>query len=149
MKAICSMLLLVIVPACSSLRTGAATATTLTLVQADSVWAHNYVVHDTTAALRLMADDFFMTSGNGRTKDREVELRDIRPQAGLVMQYFRTEEVRAREYGSAGVVTGLASWAFEMNGRTDTTRRRYTAVYTRGGYFGWELVALHIGPAPQ
>lgn len=135
--------------ACAHTPPGASHALTQTLARVDSLWARNYAVHDTTAALRLMADDFFMTTSNGRVKDRVAELADIRPQTGLAMQYFRTDDVRTREYGTAGVVTGTASWAFEMNGRASNVRRRYTAVYRRGGHFGWELVALHMGAAPQ
>ncbi len=119
-----------------------------TLAGADSLWARNYAIHDTAAALQLMADDFFMTSSQGRTKDRLEELADIRPSQGLTMRYFRTEGARLREYGEAGVVTGIAAWSYEMNGRESTVRRRYTAVYRRGGPLGWQLVALHMGVAP-
>jgi len=135
--------------ACSPSGRTAPAVATLTLTQADSIWARNYAMHDTASALRLMPDDFFMTTSNGRVKDRASELGDIRAQSGLTMRYFRTEDVRAREYGTAGVVTGTASWAFEMSGRPSSVRRRYTAVYRRGGPLGWQLVTLHMGPAPQ
>ena len=117
------------------------------LLALDSVWARNYATHDTTKAKALMADDLFVTSVNGSTKDRETELRDIRPAGGLTMEYFRTEQVRVRVYGSAGVVTGVAAWAFQMNGRASSFRRRYTATYVQGGPLGWQLVALHMGRA--
>ena len=77
----------------------------------------HYAVHDTTSARQPISDDFFMTTSNGRVKDRTMERGDIRAQPGLTMQYFRTEDVPAREYGTAGVVTGTASWAFEMGGQ--------------------------------
>ncbi len=123
-------------------------AQTRSLAGADSLWAHNYAIHDTASALQLMADDFFMTTSQGRTKNRADEIGDIRPAAGLTMRYFRTEGVRLREYGESGVVTGVASWSFDMNGRESSVRRRYTAVYRKGGPFGWQLVALHMGAAP-
>ena len=139
-----SLRLLLVVVLCAS----GARAQTRTLAGADSLWAHNYQVHDTATALQLMSEDFFMTTSQGRTKTRADELGDIRPSAGLVMRYFRTEGARLREYGETGVVTGVASWSFDMNGRESSVRRRYTAVYRRGGTLGWQLVALHMGAAP-
>jgi hypothetical protein len=65
------------------------------------------------------------------------------------MDYFRTTDVRSRVYDGAAVVTGEAAWQFEMNGRVVSNRRRYTAVYSRGGPLGWQLVALHMGRAPD
>ena len=125
-----------------------AAAQARSLAGADSLWAHNDAVHDTASALQLMSEDFFMTTSQGRTKHRADELADIRPTAGLTMHYFRTEGARLREYGETGVVTGVAAWSYEMNGRVSSVRRRYTAVYRRGGTIGWQLVALHMGTAP-
>lgn len=114
----------------------------------DSAWARAYATNDTALALRVMADDFFMTTSSGGVKDRAAELADIRATPGLRMDYFRTEQVRSRLYGSAAVVTGVAAWQFAMNERVNAIRRRYTAVYARGGPLGWRLVALHMGQAP-
>jgi ketosteroid isomerase-like protein len=114
----------------------------------DSLWARNYATHDTTAAARLMADDFYMTSANGTAKDKATEMGDIRPYSGLRMEYFRTEQPRVRVYGATAVVSGHAAWAYEMNGRTATNRRRYVAVYTRGGPLGWQLAELHMALVP-
>ena len=115
----------------------------------DSAWARSYARHDTVLAKQLMADDFFMTSTSGAVKDKAAELGDVRAQPGLRMDYFRTSEVRSRVYEGAAVVTGEAAWQFEMNGRVMSNRRRYTAVYARGGPLGWQLVALHMGRAPD
>jgi ketosteroid isomerase-like protein len=114
----------------------------------DSTWAHNYATHDTTRAAALMSDRFVMTSSDGRMKDKATELGDVRPSAGLDMHHFRTSGVRVEMHGSAAVVVGVADWAFNYNGRESAVRRRYTAVYARGGRLGWELVALHMGTAP-
>jgi ketosteroid isomerase-like protein len=114
----------------------------------DSLWARNYATHDTVRAAALMSDRFVMTSSNGRMKDKATELGDVRPSAGLRMKHFRTYDVRVELYGSAAVVVGVADWAFTYNGRESAVRRRYTAVYARGGRLGWELVALHMGVAP-
>ena len=122
-------------------------ADTSALVTLDSIWARNYAANDTATAEKLMAPDFFMTSGNGRIKTKAEEMGDVRATPGLRMLYFRTDAVHVHLYGDVAVVSGFASWSFEQNGRTPTTRRKYTAVYTRGGPLSWALRELHIAAA--
>jgi hypothetical protein len=96
----------------------------------------------------LFDDRIIVTGGSGALKDKNGELADIRPTAGLQMHYFRTSNVDVRVHGASAAVAGLAEWSFTYNGRTNTIRRRYTATYTQGGPLGWRMIALHIGPAP-
>lgn len=110
----------------------------------DSTWARNYATNDTVTALHLMADDFFMTSSNGTIKTRAIELGDIRPTPGSRMNYFRTSQVRVSTHTTSAVVTGLAEWSYEMNGRMSTSSREYIAVYRRGGPLGWQLAVLNM-----
>ena len=112
----------------------------------DSTWARNYATNDTATAMRLMADDFFMTSSNGRTKDRATEMGDIRATPGSRVNYFRTSQVRVTVHATCAVVTGLAEWSFVMNGSTSNSSREYIAVYTRGGPLGWQLAVLNMKP---
>ncbi len=114
----------------------------------DSAWARAYAVHDTATAAALFDPALVVTSGDGTLKTREEELADVRPHAGLRMHHFRTADVTVRTWGDAAVVTGLAEWAFTYDGQEREVRRRYTAVYIRGGPLGWRMTALHIGPAP-
>jgi hypothetical protein len=113
----------------------------------DSAWARSYAVHDTATAQALFARDLMVVGGNGATKNREGELRDIRPAAGLKMHFFRTSDVTIHCYTGSCAVVGVAEWEFEFNGRVNTTRRRYSANYVRGGPLGWQMVALHISTA--
>jgi ketosteroid isomerase-like protein len=129
-------------------RTASAQDARATLRAADSAWARSYATNDTVLARALFASDLVVTSGNGTLKDKEGEVADVRPYPGAKTNFFRTSDVAIRAYGNAGVVTGLAEWEFEQNGRTSSARRRYTAVYIRGGSLGWQMTALHIGPAP-
>jgi len=117
------------------------------LLRVDSAWARSYATNDTATAIQLFSDEFFMTATNGAIKNKAGELADVRPTPGLKMNYFRTEQVRTRTHGTTGVVTGIADWEFEMNGNTSKLRRRYTAVYVRGGPLGWQMVTLHMGRA--
>jgi hypothetical protein len=111
----------------------------------DSLWANAYATHDTVFARQVFADDFVMTAGNGTMKDREAELGDIRPAAGIVVTYFRSADVTVRVLGTAAVVTGRLEWVL---GSRPEIRRRYTATWSRGGVHGWRMVALHVGPSP-
>jgi ketosteroid isomerase-like protein len=115
----------------------------------DSAWARTYATHDTALAAALLGDHLVVTATDGRLKDKAVEIEDVRPTPGLRMHHFRTSEVRINVYSGAGVVTGLVDWAFTYKGRQSAIRRRYTALYVRGGSLGWQLVALHIGRAPE
>jgi len=118
------------------------------LLVLDSAWARSYATADTALANKLFDDSLIVTSGTGRLKDKKGEMADVGPlPPGFQIHYFRTSDVRVQP--RAGVVTGLAEWSWTSNGRTSTTRRRYTAVYARGGPLGWRMVALHIGPAPD
>jgi serine-type D-Ala-D-Ala carboxypeptidase/endopeptidase len=114
----------------------------------DSAWARSYATHDTALAGKLFADDLIVTSSSGTLRDKAGELGDVGPAPGLVMEYFRTEDVAVRVYGAAAVVNGVASWRFTMNGRANALRRRYTATYIQGGPLGWRMVAIQLGPAP-
>lgn len=114
----------------------------------DSAWARSYAQHDTMAAKALFDDRLIVTSGTGTLKNKEGELADVRPTAGLQMHFFRTSDQQVHMLGRSAVIVGLAEWSFTYNGRTSTVRRRYTATYVEGGPLGWSMVALHIGPAP-
>jgi ketosteroid isomerase-like protein len=114
----------------------------------DRAWARAYATHDTVLADKLFADDLVVTSSGGQLKDKAGELGDVRPAPGLVMEFFRTNEVEVRLRKDTAVLTGVAEWAFTSKGKRSELRRRYTAVYVRGGPLGWQILGLQLGPAP-
>jgi ketosteroid isomerase-like protein len=114
----------------------------------DSLWARMYATHDTVAARRLYAPELVFTSASGRQKDLDAELADVRPQAGLAMEFFRSTPTQVRVHDATAVVTGIAEWRFTLNGQVRDVRRTYTATYARGGPLGWRIVAVHMGSAP-
>lgn len=116
-----------------------------TIHRLDSLWARMYARHDTVLARSLYAEDLVFTSANGNQKTREQELADVRPQPGLVMDYFRTTPMQVRVHEGAAVVTGTAEWRFTWNGETREVKRAYTIVYSRGGAHGWRILAVHMG----
>jgi ketosteroid isomerase-like protein len=111
----------------------------------DSLWAQMYARHDTVLARSLYAEDLVFTGANGNQKDREQELADVRPQPGLVMDYFRTIPTQVRVHEGAAVVTGVAEWRFTWNGQTREVKRGYTITYSKGGPLGWRILAVHMG----
>ena len=118
------------------------------IIRIDSLWARMYLTHDTATAQKLYADDLIWTSVSGTQKDKRAEIGDVRPAAGLVMEYFRTVGPVVRVYDGAAVVTGRAEWKYTMNGTPSEVARRYTIVYARGGPLGWRIVAVHMGRVP-
>jgi len=114
----------------------------------DQRWGRAYAVHDTAFAQQLFAPNIVITNSAGAPKTRDQELSDVRPAPGLVMNYFRTEDVDVHVTPRDAAVVGTAAWEFVMNGRTQNLRRRYSATYTRGGPLGWQMVALHLFMAP-
>jgi ketosteroid isomerase-like protein len=114
----------------------------------DRAWARAYATHDTVLANQLFAADLVVTSSSGQLKNKAGELEDVRPAPGLVMEFFRTDQVEVRLRKATAVLTGIAEWAFTSNGKRSELRRRYTAVYVRGGPLGWEILALQLGPPP-
>ena len=123
------------------------TSDVATIRRLDSLWAQMYARHDTILARSLYAEDLVFTSANGNQKDREQELADVRPQPGLVMDYFRTTPTQVRVHEGAAVVTGTADWRFAWNGQTREVKRGYTIMYSRGGPLGWRILAVHMGAA--
>ena len=114
----------------------------------DSLWTRSYATSDTALGNKVFDDSLIVTSGQGRLKDKKGEMADVGPpQPGFQLHYFRSSDVRVQP--RAGVVTGLLEWQWTWQGKTNLTRRRYTAVYVRGGPLGWRMMALHIGPAPE
>jgi ketosteroid isomerase-like protein len=116
-----------------------------TIHRLDSLWARMYARHDTVLARSLYAEDLVFTSANGNQKNREQELADVRPQPGLVMDYFRTTPTQVRVHEGAAVVTGTAEWRFTWNGQTREVKRSYTIMYSKGGPLGWRILAVHMG----
>ena len=116
-----------------------------TIRRLDSLWAQMYARHDTVLARALYAEDLVFTSANGNQKNREEELADVRPQPGLVMDYFRTTPTQVRVHEGAAVVTGTAEWRFTWNGQTRDVKRAYTIMYSKGGPHGWRILAVHMG----
>lgn len=114
----------------------------------DSAWARMYAEHDTALARQLYHPSLAFVSANGHVKTLADEMADVRPAPGLRMEYFRTEPRTVQAFGNVAVVEGIADWRYTANERPRDVRRRYTAVYVRGGTLGWRIIAMRMGAAP-
>jgi len=111
--------------------------------RANAAWADAMVRGDTMLLQQLFSDDLIVTSSSGAIRDKAGELDDVRPRPDLTTHYFRTEDVRARVYGSAAVVTGMARWRITFQGRDADFERRYTSVWIHDRS-AWRMVALQL-----
>jgi ketosteroid isomerase-like protein len=110
----------------------------------DSLWARMYATTDTATALQLYAEPLAFIGANGQAKTRSQEMEDIRPTAGLTMEYFRTTPTLLRTFQNVAIVSGTAEWRFSFNGPPRDVRRGYTAIYSRGGPLGWRIIAMQM-----
>lgn len=108
-----------------------------------------YAQHDTTLAFQLYAADLVFTGTNGVQKNREQEIADVRPQQGLMMEFFRTSPTHVCVHEGTAVVTGVAEGRFTWGGQLRDVRRAYTHTYSKGGPLGWSILAVHMGAAPN
>ena len=106
-------------------------------------WADAIARGDMEALDRLFADDMIVTSSSGEVRSKAQEMDDLRPASDITTYFFKTDDVRARVYKDAAVVTGLARWRIKYQGRDIDNQRRYTSVYVkqRGR---WRIVAQQL-----
>jgi len=90
---------------------------------------------------RAWAEDYTYTTTRGEARTREQGLADYRSGA-VKWEYRRMEEVQARIYGNAAIVTARAALKGRVRGQEREETIRLTDVYLkRDGR--WRLVALH------
>ena len=97
---------------------------------------------DGTALDRILADDFTATSLRGRVANKAQYMKySMRP--NLSFHNFNIEEVKARVYGDAVVVTGRTTVKGRYQDEEFDTQFRYTRLYVkRGGR--WQIVTSHL-----
>ena len=109
------------------------------LLKLTDEWFEAEAKVDRAALERLVADDFIGTSPTGRSLTKT----DVIPAAGTRsgLQY-RAQDVKARVFGDAGVVTGRGV------SRGQGPEMRFTVVYARR-QDRWQMVVGHISVLPQ
>jgi hypothetical protein len=110
-----------------------------TLLQTDSIRIAAQLTNDLATLDRLLGDDLSFGHTDARVDGKKAYMDDLRTGAHKYKS-LTTEGVTARDYGSAGVVTGTANVSTEYHGVTESYSMRYTAMYARRKE-RWVLVA--------
>ena len=113
----------------------------------ERAWLDAYEKRDAEAMKRIVADDFVIVHGDGRTETKNDVLTMLARAnaAGMPNAKFTTDDVQARAFGDTVILTGRVT--MEMQRRDGTTSKResrYTDAYARiGGR--WQVVSSHQG----
>jgi ketosteroid isomerase-like protein len=116
------------------------------LQAADAARIAAMVAVDTPALDAVLADDLSYAHSNGLLQDKGALLDALR-QRVLVYRRYDTDDVVARRFGDAGVVTGTALIVVEAGGVPRNVALRYTATYVLRAR-RWQLVAYQSTPLP-
>jgi hypothetical protein len=117
------------------------------LIAADAARVRALVAADVEVLGRVLADDVSYGHTNGRMQGKH-ELLEWLQSGRLRYRSLATEDVAARAYGCAGVVTGKAVLQGEYQGQALAFGLRYTATYARR-HDHWVLVAYQSVRLPD
>ena len=106
-------------------------------------WADAIVRGDVAALDRLFADDMIVTTSGGELRNKAQEMDELKPGTEIKTYFFNTDDVRVRVYKDAAVVTGMARWRINYQGRDIDNQRRYTSVYVKQ-QGRWRIVAQQL-----
>lgn len=129
-------------------QTAGASKTERQIIALDREWADAIARGDVATIDRLFADDLIVTSGSGEVRSKAQEMDDLKPNPDITTYFFKTEDVRARVYKDAAVVTGLARWRIRYQGRDIDHQRRYTSVFIKQ-QGRWRIVAQQFSRPPE
>lgn len=109
------------------------------LLAADAARSRAMVAADVTALDAALADELVYGHTNGLQQSKRELLGQIKS-GELRYLKLATDEVTARSYGCAGVVTGTAAADVEGHGRAASFTLHYTATYVQQAG-RWRLAA--------
>ena len=114
----------------------------LTLVQMQQVLAKAWASGDRAAVERIIAPEWTSTGPDGRTTDRAAVLGQVFDTGAHKIHRLEIDEVSARVYGDAAVVTGQTHGTGEFEGLAYDVTIRFTDTFVRRGS-RWQAVASH------
>lgn len=104
-------------------------------------WLDAYEQHNAEAMAQILAEEFTITYGDGRTENKTQVIESVKARAKSAgpPSKFTTEEVQARIEGDSVLLTGRLLQTSERGGETKTMRFSYTDTYQqRDGR--WQVV---------
>lgn len=102
---------------------------------------------DLPALEKLLADDLVYVHSSGSIESKEQFLATLRS-GGLRYKKITPEDTRYRLAGTLAVVTGRSSVEVDHDGKPQSFRLRFTAVYEKSGA-GWRLVSWQTTRLPE
>lgn len=102
---------------------------------------------DLPALEKLLADDLVYVHSSGSIESKEQFLASIRS-GGLKYKKITPEDPRYRIAGNLAVVTGKSSVEVERDGKPQSFRLRFTAVYEKAAA-GWRMVSWQTTRLPE
>lgn len=117
----------------------------------ERAWLDAYEKRDAAAMNSIVADDFLIVHGDGRTQTKTDVMESLAraTAAGMPAATFTTEDVQGRVYGDTVILTGNVTMQRKRrDGTTTTMVSRYTdAYFRRNGR--WQVVSSHQGAATE
>lgn len=102
---------------------------------------------DLQALEKVLADDLVYVHSSGSIESKQQFLASIRS-GGLKYKKITPEDPRYRIAGNLAVVTGKSSVEVEREGKPQSFRVRFTAVYEKS-IAGWRLAAWQTTRLPE
>jgi ketosteroid isomerase-like protein len=115
-----------------------------TLIALERQWCEAYKQRDTKTLARLLADDFIYTSEEGQVQNKAQYLDSILKDNVIA---YTLEDVRARAYGTTGIVTAHSNWKYTSDGKEASGDFRSTDVFVKQ-HGQWRAVASHETRVP-
>lgn len=150
MKRVFVVLVCVLSTAFTSAQNPPVDRTVSDLIALDGEWAAANATSDTKRLERILADDFFMTTAKGETKNKAQYIADF-ASGDRKEDTHRPFDYRVTTYGTVAVMTHAADTHGTFKGKDTSGRQRTTHVWVwREGR--WQCVANHASrldpPAP-
>lgn len=117
------------------------------LIKLEREWAEALVKADTATLDRVMADDWSMTTWDGRTQTKAQSIAEIKSGVSK-FEAASVDGFKVRVFGDAAVVTLTQTEKSQEKGKDSSGRYLYTDVWVkRDGK--WQAVATHGTKAEQ
>jgi hypothetical protein len=112
------------------------------LIELQQVLARAWVTRDRETVERIIAPEWWSTGPDGSASDRVRVLTQVFETAAHKILYLKIDDVMARVFGDAAVVTGRTHGVGEFEGARYDVVIRFTDTFVRrGGH--WQAVASH------
>ena len=112
------------------------------LIELQQVLARAWVTRDRETVERIIAPEWWSTGPDGSASDRVRVLTQVFETGAHKILYLKIDDVMARVFGDAAVVTGRTHGVGEFEGARYDVVIRFTDTFVRrGGH--WQAVASH------